>query len=32
MPMREKEGGADDTGRSVSGEKIEVELTDIRKL
>lgn len=27
-----KEGGADDSGRSVNGEKVEVELTDIRKL
>lgn len=27
-----KEGGADETGRSVNGEKIDVELTDIRKL
>lgn len=27
-----KEGGADETGRSVIGEKVEVELADIRKL
>ena len=27
-----KEGGADDSGRSVNGEKVEVELADIRKL
>lgn len=27
-----KEGGADEEGRSVKGEKVEVELTDIRKL
>lgn len=27
-----KEGGADDDGRSVSGEKVDVELADIRKL
>lgn len=27
-----KEGGADDNGRSVKGEKVDVELADIRKL
>ncbi|MGN0323531.1 MAG: AAA family ATPase [Oliverpabstia sp.] len=27
-----KEGGADDTGRSVNGKKVDVELADIRKL